>query len=701
MSTKTPLTTHIIATLTERTGFRIPPPLGDGEAKWYLPNESVVVAGKTISCGLIYVGTSLKGVHGWNDPALIDPTKPVATRTKHKITEYGPSNYSQLSQTERRVFLEWLAGGRNDPNVETSFLMLFLYGLERRVILDATQHPAFQAELPVIEQELRRLLDLCDDYQAGHFQYHANALLEWIFLSQQQKNKLYLQPPPPYRKLFRSYYNQDPFPIGLLLALGQVAVDKVPIPAAWAHAWATVHPDVRIRSMVVRHPEYFSKAFDSCYHEQYGAGIKLSLNKTPLEFEYQPASPALRGLSAIKLTFGKTPDISTKRSLIKQLQKVVDAATEALAPYYRYLGKYAHAPDALEGLLLLPLFLLPENIKIALQDIQTRVAQGTVSLSFASLLQSLNGHNALNKNNIIRLAEGLQAFNVGIEPDVLHAAKPPKMEDMVVLFAQSDKTDRSTLAYLAAQLTIQLSALVAKADDTDHTAALDYVQRQLQSWTHLTPDHQRRLDAQLSLLPQQKVTLAAIKKQAVSLPASAKTSIANFLAVIAQFDGSVSPAKIKLLEKIYPALDLETNQLFSDLHAAESGGIERHQLEKTGFALDAERIAELQRDTARVSILLADIFREDEPVAPAPPAEITHASIMGLDEVHSILARRLLARPEWTRIDLLAAVADLNLMLDGALEHLNEAAFDEFDCPFTEGCDPITLTPEILESLTL
>jgi len=36
-------------------------------------------------------------------------------------------------------------------------------------------------------------------------------------------------------------------------------------------------------------------------------------------------------------------------------------------------------------------------------------------------------------------------------------------------------------------------------------------------------------------------------------------------------------------------------------------------------------------------------------------------------------------------------------MLDGALEHINDAAFDAHDMPLVEGDDPVTINPEFLE----
>ena len=42
---------------------------------------------------------------------------------------------------------------------------------------------------------------------------------------------------------------------------------------------------------------------------------------------------------------------------------------------------------------------------------------------------------------------------------------------------------------------------------------------------------------------------------------------------------------------------------------------------------------------------------------------------------------------------------DMELMLDGALEHINEAILDLFDAPLTEGDDPIEINQEILEKI--
>ena len=207
------------------------------------------------------------------------------------------------------------------------------------------------------------------------------------------------------------------------------------------------------------------------------------------------------------------------------------------------------------------------------------------------------------------------------------------------------------------------------------------------------------------------VSLASLKKRLEPLAAPAREAIAAFMTTVAQADGTVSPVEVKMLEKVYKALGVESKKVFSDVHAAAAGAgpiTSVARTVETGFKLDHARIAALQQDSERVSALLAGIFREDESQGvPVPePAVETQAhepevaqGLMGLDEAHSSFVRMLLSRPQWSRLELLDVAEDLELMLDGALERINEASFDAHDMPLTEGDDPIEVRAEVLEKI--
>jgi uncharacterized tellurite resistance protein B-like protein len=691
------------------SGFKLQAaPKGFGAASWIPVSQSVNVSGVTIPGGMFYVGTSLSTPQGGNDPCLIDPSKSVARQGDYTEREMGywPS-YSEISPTARRAYLNWLAEGRDDPEADVGYVFLFFYGLERRAILDGAKDEDAQADWPVIAAELRRLLATYGE-KSHSFRRYASELLDWVSLASYPA-KLYEKPVPELTKTME-------LPLYIRLALGQAAVDGIPVPAHLALAWAKLDPNTYLRTPATRCPEQFEQLFAQKYAELCGSGIVLPRNRTKLKLVYRPASAGFRGYQELKLTFKDTPDVTVLTAPIKKLQDVVEAATKPLESFSRMVGKNPDATATLEALLQLPAPLWPGSAQKALQALKSRMGEGMVALPFQDLLSALGAQTAFTKDKTVSLARTLESANVGFEPDVLSGAKVPKPEEKVVLFAlpPSEQLSRATGPYLAAALTLQLASAVASADGEFGIREMGHLRETVLSWKHLTPSQTRRLLAHLRLLMQAPASLTALKKKFEPLDLSIKETIAAFMATVAQSDGEVSPAEVKMLEKVYKALGVDPKRVFSDVHAVAAGtkptAAAVAKVETSGFKLDPARIAALQKDTEKVSALLANIFTEaDEPGAAAVPELVdagpeTEAAeapkgLMGLDETHTALARMMLSRPEWSREELLDVAADLDLMLDGALEHINEAAFNVHDMALFEGDDPVTVNAEILEKV--
>jgi uncharacterized tellurite resistance protein B-like protein len=690
------------------SGFKLPSaPKGFGAASWVPAGQTVSVGGVTIPGGMVYVGTSLPTPLGDNDPCLIDPSKSVARQGDYTERQMGywPS-YREISPDARRAYLNWLAGGRKDPEADIGFVFLFFYGLERRAIIDAAKDAAAQADWPVIADELRRLLGIYGE-KSHSFRRYAGELLDWVALAS-HPSKLYERPVPLLPKTFE-------VPLYIRLALGQAAVDGAPVPAHLALAWARLDPNVALRTPATRCAEQFEQLFAQKYAELCGRGMLLPRNRTKLKLVYRAASAGFRGYQELKLTFNDTPDVTVLTAPTKKLQEVVEAATKPLESFSRLVGKSPDAKTSLEALLQLPAPLWPESAQKALQSLKGRMGESMVAMTFQDLLSALGAKTAFTKDKTLSLARTLESANVGFEPDVLSGAKPPKPEEKVVLFPlpPSEPLSRANGPYLAAALTLQLASAVASSDGEFGIEEMGHLRETVLSWKHMTPSQTRRLLAHLGLLMQAPASLSALKKKFEPLDLSTKETIATFMATVAQSDGEVSPAEVKMLEKVYKALGVDSKKVFSDVHAVAAGtkptAAAVAKVEETGFKLDPVRIAALQKDTEKVSALLANIFTEAEEQAPtmAGPVEVESGAeaveepkgLMGLDEAHSALARMLLSRPEWSREELLDVAADLDLMLDGALEHINEAAFDTHDMPLFEGDDPVTVNAEILEKV--
>ncbi|MCP5285397.1 MAG: TerB N-terminal domain-containing protein [Burkholderiaceae bacterium] len=691
------------------SNFKVPAaPKGIGPGRWIPPGEAVSVAGLTIPGGMVYVGTSLPTPFDDRDPCLIDPTRPVASQGDYTERDMGywPS-YSEVSPHARGAYLNWLAGGRQDPRADIGYVFLFFYGLERRAIIDGAKDEAAQADWPLIAEELRRLLTIYAD-KSHSFRNYAGALLDWVSLAAHPA-RLYERPVPEFPRTFE-------LPLYIRLALGQAAVDAAPVPAHLALAWARLDPTISLRTPATRCAEQFEQLFAQKYAEMHGSGMVLPRNRTKLKLVYRAASAGFQGYQELKLTFKDTPDVTVLTGPARKLQDVVEAATKPLESFSRLVGKTPEAKATLEALLLLPSPLWPQEAQQALQTLKGRMGDGMVAMPFKDLLDALGASGTFTKDKTLALARTLESANVGMEPDVLGGTKPPKPDEKVVLFAlpPTEQLSRANGPYRAAALTLQLASAVAAADGEFGIKEMSHLRETVMSWSHLTPAHVRRLLAHLRLLMQAPASLTALKKRFEPLDISTKETIAAFMATVAQSDGEVSPAEVKMLEKVYKALGVDSKKVFSDVHAVAAGtkptAAATAKVEQSGFKLDPARIAALQKDTEKVSALLANIFTETEEPAVAAAAEPVEAEtetetaeapkgLMGLDEAHTALARMMLSRPEWSREELLDVAADLDLMLDGALEHINEAAFDTHDMALFEGDDPVTVNAEILEKV--
>lgn len=677
-------------------------PAGFGEGRWVPPGENIEVAGVNLPGGMLYVGGRLKAFNGDTDPCLISSQHPVAHVGNYRAQQMGywPS-YTEASPGERRAYLNWLSEGRSHPDCDIGYVFLFFYGLERRVIVDSRSDTAARNDWPAIIIELRRLLAVYGQ-KSGSFNRYASELLSWIELDG-KSNQLYKHPIPDFQKT----YELPPY---LRLALGQAVVDRAPLSAHLALAWIHLTPGYYLRTAATRCPDEFERLFAQRYYEVLGPGLMLPKNRTKLKFVYQAASAGLHGAN-VTMSFGDIPDVTASTAPIRKLTEIANQCTDELGPYSRLVGKNPEAAGALEGLLLLPITLWPDTKQAKLRALTTRMREGRLSLPLKELMDVLgNADQVVNRNRVRGLARALEGAEIGLEPHVLGGARAPGEQDMVVLFAQPlmDPDVGSRAEYQTAALTLQLASAVAQADGVFHDREIAHLRAKIEGWGHLTLAERRRLHAHLQWLTTSPMNLAALKRKLEPLPATACEMLATFMATLAQADGVVSPDEVKFLEKVYKALGVESKRVFSDIHAAGSGSspVSTAQAEKQGFHLNAERIAARQEDTVRVSALLSKIFAEEDDstfvlAAPAsePELEGKADSPLGLDEDHSALLRLLQSRPEWTRAELEDAAADLDLMLDGAMEQINEAAFDTFDEPLFEGEDPISVNTKLLERI--
>jgi uncharacterized tellurite resistance protein B-like protein len=455
------------------------------------------------------------------------------------------------------------------------------------------------------------------------------------------------------------------------------------------------------------------------------------------------------------------PDVTTVVTPLKKLQGIVNESAKGLDAYSRFIGRHADRALSLEATLLLPQALWPRTVKEAVQSLDTRIGGGMVVIKLGELLAAFGGTSTLTRETLKNLFVMLQVQNVGVEPDVLAGAKAPKPDDSVVLFRltsdESAPSARNYAGYEAVAVMLDLAITLANADGKISGREVQFLNRQVDAWSHVGAAAQRRLRARLRLGIVYPPTLASLKSRIEPLPTTAREALAKLLSALALADGKLRPSAVKHLEKVYQLLGLEASALYSELHVAsaaveavvpdnrtnptldsraassapmreatpsagsgppeaEPRGISgpttsaSKSRKEGGFKLDAARIAALQRDSERVTAMLSKVFEEQEPAAPvAAQLSVEHVEsvldekmpcLLGLDPEHSAFLRVLLTRQSWTRAELADIAADMELMLDGALERVNEAALDTYDNRIADGDDPIEIAQDLMENVT-
>lgn len=119
-----------------------PPPTApfSNRTRWFGPGEAVKVGMFLVPDGMVYFGKKLAaaGASGAVEPALLDPTLSVATLDADRRGEHLPASpsYSELPPASRLAYLRWLDDGKRDPGIHVGYVLLYLSGLERRLLVD-------------------------------------------------------------------------------------------------------------------------------------------------------------------------------------------------------------------------------------------------------------------------------------------------------------------------------------------------------------------------------------------------------------------------------------------------------------------------------------------------------------------------------------------------------------------------------------
>jgi tellurite resistance protein len=663
---------------------------------------------------MVYLGWGLKPAspfRGIEEPALINPRLSVSWVTPDRQGRFMPYYwpvYSQIAPTSRAAYLQWLAGGRRDPSAFIGYVFLFFYGIERRVFVDARESERVRPEIVGLLAEVERLLELYGKNDS--FRTAAVRFLEFARLLHEPIDLESISPA-------RTVGGFD-VPMSLKLALGACAKARRPIPPEWALLWTLTSPRIRLRTAAERCAEEFEELFKIRFAQAFPEGFRIKPGRRDLTAYYQPASPTFSGSFSLTLA---VPEVSDLPSPVRKLQQVADLVQEELGSFSRWMGRTGEGRSPAAVALLPPELAARrggETVRRFIAWIEQRLAGGETAMASAADLSEwwpFQVRGKISPRDAEKLAAFLGQRGYGLEPDV-RLGSPPPGTGSVVLFRLAPEAGEPGPAHRAAAVLLHLSVALAAADGPVNAAEERHLSTYLESVPHLSPAERTRLRACLRWLIAAPPGLTGLKRRLEPLAEPTLRGIARFLVTVAGADGHVGAEELKLLARIYPLLGLPAQAVFSDVHALASaagppaaepvtvrpaapgpGGYAIPPAPSPAFSLDSAKVRAKLAESRELAGLLSRIFgAEDEPDRATGPSRVA-----GLDAPHSALLLRLAERAAWERAEVERLAADCGLLPGGALETLNEAAFERCGAPLLEGDQTLEIDRQVLQEILL
>lgn len=662
-------------------------------ARWVLPGEVNTVGGVKITDGHFYFGQRMKSagqsMSGYYDDgseaSLIDDTLKISPKPylyEDNSLGYWPS-YSSLSPDARGAYLSWLASDRHDAACPVGYVFIYLYGLERRALVDSRDGNTPDAEFRTLFNEVCRLRSVFIENRS--FRSYSSQLLEAMSILR------------PNVDLATDLGSDSSFSNGMQFKFGLAkAVDTgMPVSADQALTWITHHTEYALRTPARRCAKEFAALFKRRYTLKYGEGMVVKPNKTRLRLDYTPASPSLRG---VRLPVPDLPDPSTLKGPIQKIITLADICTDELDAYSRYLGRKGTSENDTAAIMLLPVEIINESAGKVLNTFKhwaDEVIAGHEGLTSVADFWKNIGASCPAKINK-KEADLMQAFALKmgycLAPDPFYHHVKAEADGVLVLFAADEAARFSpSPVFISAVLALRLGAMVALTDNSLDQAERKVLENAINHNSDFTDDEKRSLHAYLTWQLHTPVNITGMKNRIALLNTAEKLAVGKVIVSVACSDGRIEPAEIKQLERVYSALGLDPSTVSGNIHQHSTAEVTplspaSASLGAAEFALDASVLAHHESATDDVRKLLSAIFTEDEPEF-RESSPVTGAQEGGLDSAHSQLYHRLLEKEQWPRKEATELCGNLNLMLSGALEVINDWSYAVVDAPVLDGAD--------------
>lgn len=689
-------------------------------ATWILPGQQISIQNFQISDGLFYLGdfVSLDRSNASGQYA-INSKLPIA-REQSDVNgasmPYWPS-YASITPQARRAFLEWMAGGRSDPSYGIGYVFLFFYGIEHRLFIDRD----FQGVKPLVA-EVERLLLIYGSNNS--FDGYANSFLTFAKLAA----GVSLGPP----RFAVEGSGSNGIDAKTRIYLGRRLAITNTFAAEDALLWVLALPDVHLRTPAVRCFDEFALLWALRFNQKYPNGFAVKVPTKKIDFRYRAASGAFE--VDVPGEHEQYPDIAAVKTSTNVLTALVQSCTEELEPFSRFVGRKPEARATVQAAVLLPNDLLRGKSVGAFRSFSERMnvvigTHGRASTTMREVIKvvgvDIPADGKVTSAFGDQLGNILDRIDVAIEPDRRYGSGTPQLDDKVFLFkaAGGGAVDPDRPPYRSMRAQVEVSVLAAAADGEASGDELREVIAAIRASAALSGVEQARLIAFAVTIFESPPKQARVLRRLSDRTVEEKQAIANAAIAVVGAGENVKHDEVRFLERLHKSLGLPSDGVYSGLHRKTKAsdepvpitvekrvsGIPIPKQTKTAeiaaasVRIDAGRLAQVQKETQAVSDLLTQIFVEDaETVTNSSPASLPAdgtSAFEGLDEAHAELVEYLEIKVQITRQEFEERARSLKLLPDGAIEKINDWAFDRFDEPLLEDGEQIIMDARLRSRL--
>lgn len=671
---------------------------------------------------------------------------------------YWPS-YEKLSSFCRGTYLDWLASSRNNPDTPIGYVFIYFGGFERRIIENVNNEVVSDNEFIAIYSEVARLHELYGK-QDSFGNYAAN-FLEFMTLIRsplfEDKALTGHLPKPPTSKpdlrlkmaLAKAAVLAKPITADLAwgwLAYSEQYSFKTPAIRCKSEfkqlfdlLYVQNYPNgLPVKSTAKRLKIDYRAASQSIIH------VEMILDDLP---DITQQSLQIAKLIEIAETCNDMLD-GYSRYLGREGARPDDIAAIMLLP--KVLIEQQDIP------------ILQEFSVWAQQIIDEAEGLTTVKELWRYLEEpwtDANSSKALSKKQNELIINLVELAGLGIAPDWRYHQSKLTFDSYVVLFKGGHGDDfLPNPSFYQISLALRLGAMVATIDGYVYKTEVDTLLGLIESDTELSNTEKASLTAYLLWRLNTPANMAGLKKKLGALDDHHIQFISRFIISVAMANGKVEPSQIKQIEKLYQALGLDKTLVASDIHhltttkristgsseATKTINSNSHSNDKriktNTFSFDEDVLALYESETGDAKAMLASIFASDDNDEAEERVEndlnqkdvavqelVTNnqqitvnstessdlesndiegnaqssltTALVGLDNAHSQLYQQLVTKERWERDEVIALCEPLNLMINGAIETINDWAYDIIDAPLLEDDDEVTIDFESVEEI--